>query len=351
MQPTTVTAPAGPVVVGVLYPRDWNRDIDAHLDRLAAIDPRIEVVDEPYSEPEESRSGRGVPPYDDVRDLAPALTDTQRAAFARIDCCIAIDLPFDVATVAPRLRWVQAVGAGVAQLQSAGLDEAGIVLTNAGGVTSTAIAEFVMTRILGEYKQVRALDEAQDRHEWRSIFGEQLAGRTLGLLGFGPINQEVAVRARAFGLHVVALRRSGEPSPLVDEMVGPDDLHDLLGRADIVVCALPETPATDTLLDRTALGAIRPGAMLVNVGRGTLIDEEALADVLHAGHLRAAAIDVARVEPLPADSPLWTAPRIYISAHCSTDPSRLFENLHVLFEENVRRFLAGEPLRNVVPPA
>ena len=340
----------GPVTVGVLYPAEWNADYDTHVERLAALDPRVEVLAEPYSEPEESRSGRGVPPYDDVRDLAPALSDAQRDVFGRMDCCIAIDLPFGVATVAPRLRWVQAVGAGVAQLQSAGLDEAGIELTNAGGVTSTAIAEFVMARILGEFKRVRELDEMQQRHEWRSVFGQQLAGRTVVLLGFGPINQEVAVRARAFGLHVVAMRRSAEPSPLVDEMVGPDDLLETLGRADIVVCALPETPATDNLLDRTALGAIKRGAVLVNVGRGTLIDEDAMADVLRAGQLRAAAIDVARIEPLPADSPLWAAPNIYLSAHCSTDPSRLFENLHELFEDNVRRFLAGEPLRNVVPP-
>ena len=125
---------------------------------------------------------------------------------------MAIDLPFDVASVAPSLKWVQGVGAGVAQLESAGLAEAGIRLTNASGANATAIAEFVMARILGEYKQVRRLDEVQARGEWAAVFGEQLAGKTIGLIGFGSINQQVAERARAFGLKVLALRRSGAPS-------------------------------------------------------------------------------------------------------------------------------------------
>lgn len=334
------------LVVGVFYPPEWNPDFGEHVARLAAIDPRIEVVTEAYSEPEESRAGRGVPPYDDVRHLAPELTDAQMAAFGQVECCVAIDLPFDVATIAPNLRWVQGVGAGVAQLQSAGLAEAGIRLTSSSGSNAVAIAEFVMARILGEFKRVRGLDEAQAQHEWRAVFGEELARKTLGLIGFGSINQGVASRARAFGLEVIALRNSGAPSDLADEVLGPDGLRSLLERADIVVGAVPESPATDGLMDADAFAAMRPGSMFVNVGRGTLVDENALAAALESGHLRAAAIDVTRVEPLPAESPLWTAPNIYISAHCSTDPTRLFPNLHDLFEDNIRRYLAGNPLRN-----
>ena len=136
------------------------------------------------------------------------------------------------------------------------------------------------------------------------------------------------------------------PPELADEVVGPDGLVSVLRRADIVVGAVPESPATDGLMDAAAFAAMQDGSMFVNVGRGTLVDEDALAAALASGHLRAAAIDVARVEPLPADSPLWSAPDLYVSAHCSTDPRRLFPNLHELFEDNVRRYLAGEPLRN-----
>ncbi len=335
-------------VVGIFYPPAFNRDLDGHVERLRAVDPGVEVIVEPYLESSELRTGRGVPPWDHLRAEAPELTDAQRAAFAAVECGIALDLPFDTHLLAPNLRWIQGLGAGIAQLESAGLAAGGIRLTNASGVTATAMAEFVMARILAEFKRFRQLDAAQDDHRWDSIFGEELEGKTLGLIGLGAINERVAARARAFGLRVIAARRSGAPSELVDEVVGPEGLHDLLGRSDIVVAAVPESPATDGLMDAAAFGAMRPGSMFVNVGRGSLVDEDALVAALGDGHLRAAAIDVARVEPLPPDSPLWEAPNLYISAHCSTDPTTLFPRLNELFEDNLRRYLAGEPLRNEI---
>ena len=336
------------LVVGVLYPSEFNDNFDQHTADLAAVDPRIEIVIEPYLEPSELRSGRGVPPYDAVRDLAPPLTPGQRAAFARIECCVTLDLPFDVAAVAPRLRWVQALGTGVAHLASAGLREAGIQLTNASGANAISIAEFAFARILGEFKQVRRLDATQQRKQWLPVYGEEIARKTVGLIGFGPINQAVARRARAFDLEVIVLRRSAARTELADEVVGPDGLHDMLGRCDIVVAAVPESPETHELFDSAAFAAMRDGSMFVNVGRGTLVHEPALSDALHSGKLRAAAIDVTAVEPLPEDSPLWDAPNIYISAHCSTDPSGLFESVHQVFADNVARYLAGEPLINEI---
>ncbi len=338
----------GPPVVGVLYPGEWNLDFDRHLAELAAIDPRIDIVVEPYEESSELRSGRGVPPYDAVRHLAPELTAAQRDAFARIECCIALDLPFDVAAVAPRLRWVQALAAGVAHLTSAGLREAGIRLTNASGANATSIAEFVFARILGEFKQTRRLDKTQQRRRWHPVFGDNVAGTTIGLVGFGPINQAVARRARAFDLEVIVIRRSAAPSDLADEVLGPGGLHDMLGRCDIVVAAVPESPETHELFDSSAFAAMRDGAMFVNVGRGSLVDEPALAAALGSGKLRAAALDVTAVEPLPQDSPLWDAPNIYISAHCSTEPTRFFESAHRVFADNLARYVAGQPLLNEI---
>ena len=336
------------LVVGVLYPSEFNDHFDRHMADLAAVDPRIEIVVEAYLESSELRSGRGIPPYDTVRDLAPVLTARQRAAFGRIECCVTLDLPFEVATVAPGLRWVQALGAGVAHLASAGLREAGIRLTNASGANATSIAEFVFARILGEFKQVRRLDMTQQEREWLPVFGQEIAHKTVGLIGFGPINQAVARRARAFDLEVIVLRRSAAQTELADEVVGPAGLHDMLGRCDIVVAAVPESAETHELFDLAAFAAMRDGSMFVNVGRGTLVHEPALADALHSGKLRAAAIDVTAVEPLPEDSPLWDAPNIYISAHCSTDPSGLFESVHQVFANNVACYLAGEPLINEI---
>jgi phosphoglycerate dehydrogenase-like enzyme len=346
--------PTGPVVIGVLYPPEWYRDSEGFAREIAALEssPGVErVVVETYVEPHELRSARGKPGADALRAQAPSLTQDQRAAFADVDVALAIDLPFDVASLAPRLRWVQAVGVGTGQLQSAGLSIAGIRLTSAAGTSGVAIAEFVLARLLEEAKRLREIDAAQERHQWEPLFGSQLAGRTLGLIGLGAINAAVAERAKAFGMRVLATRRSAEPgatAPNVDEVFPTARLHELLGASDTVVAAVPETPETTGLMDRAAFAAMPRRSFFCNVGRGSLVDEAALTDALKNGHLRGAALDVASVEPLPASNPLWDAPNLYLSPHCSAAPQALFLSLHHLFRDNLDRYLAGKPLRNEV---
>jgi phosphoglycerate dehydrogenase-like enzyme len=346
---------ADTVVVGILYPAEWFGTPEALAEEIAtieAVDPRIEVVVERYDEPHDLRSSRGKPDAPDLRDRAPALTDPQRAAFERVDVAIVIDLPYDVRDVAPRLRWVQAVGAGTGQLQSAGLDEAGIALTSNAGSNSLAIGEFVIGRILQHWKRFPEIEAAQREHQWnQTLYGRELKDCTLGLIGLGHINAIVAERAQAFGMHVLATRRSGGPgatAPNVDEVLPTAELHAMLGRADAVAAAVPETPETIGLMDAAAFSAMKPGAFFCNVGRGSLVDEKALIGALETGHLAAAALDVASQEPLPADHPLWDAPNLFLSPHVSTSPSALFPNLHRMFRENLGRFLAGDPLENVV---
>jgi len=341
-----------PVVVGILYPAEWYGPAEgfaAELEALRALDPRLVVEVAPYDEPHELRTARGGPDPDAHRHRAPEVPDAAREVLARAEVVLAIDLPYDVATLAPNLRWVQAVGAGTAQLQSAGLAEAGVTLTSNGGSNSIGIAEFVMGRLLQVAKRFRELDVAQSEHRWDSLFGEQLAGRTLGLIGYGAINQAVATRAAAFGMTVLATRRRpSDPEPPIERFYGPDDLHAMLGRCDAVVAAAPETPDTIGLVGAAELAAMPPGSVFVNVGRGTLLDEPALIDALQRGHLAAAALDVASVEPLPAGNPLWDVPNLYLSGHCSSSPGALFRNLHELFRANLARYLAGEPLLNQV---
>jgi phosphoglycerate dehydrogenase-like enzyme len=344
----------GPVVIGVLYPPEWYRDSEGFTREISALEaaPGVErVVVETYVEPHELRSARGKPGADALQSHAPPLTDEQRAAFAGLDVALAIDLPFDVAAVAPRLRWVQAVGVGTGQLQSAGLSGAGIRLTSAAGTSGVSIAEFVLARLLEEAKRLRQIEAAQAAHQWDPLYGTQLAGKTLGLIGLGAINAAVAARAKAFGMRVVATRRTAGPgatAPDVDEVFPTTRLHDLLGECDTVVAAVPETPETRGLMDAAAFGAMRPGSFFCNVGRGSLVDEAALIAALASGQLRGAALDVASVEPLPASNPLWDAPNLYLSPHCSASPQALFVNLHQLFRDNLDRYLAGEPLRNEV---
>jgi len=347
----------GPIVIGVLYPPRWfggDEAIATAAATVEAIDPRIEVVVETYEEGQHQRTLRGSPEGTaTARAEAVALTDAQRAMFARVHAVIAIDLPFDVATVAPDLAWVQGVGAGAAQLETAGLAEAGILLTSGAGTNAVGIAEFVIGRVLEERKRFAELREHQARHDWQMLTGTELAGATVGLIGFGAINAAVARRLRGFDVTILACRRSARPgdtAPDVDELFPTDRLHAMLARCDTVIAAVPENPATIGLMDATAFAAMAPGSFFVNVGRGTLVDEPALIDALERGHLRGAALDVASQEPLPADHPLWDAPNLSLSYHCSTSPGAMAGNLHRLWAENVRRWLAGEDLVNVVAP-
>lgn len=347
--------PDGPVVLAMCYPPAWfgGEAAIAEVARtVEALDPRIEVLTVVYEEGQHLRTLRGSPEgAGRARAEAPALTDDQRAMFARVHGVIAIDLPFDVATVAPHLAWVQGVGAGTAQLQTAGLADAGILLTSGAGTNAVGIAEFVVGRLVEEAKRFPQLRESQARHAWEPQFGLELAGSTVGLIGLGAINAAVARRLQAFDMEVLACRRSARPgdtAPDVDELYPAAALHEMLGRCDTVVAAVPESPETIGLMDGSAFAAMAPGSFFVNVGRGTLVEEPALIAALESGHLRGAAIDVASLEPLPPEHPLWDAPNITISFHCSASPSAMAGNLHRLWTENVRRWLAGEELANIV---
>lgn len=344
------------VTVGILYPSEWFGDADGFAREVAtleSLDPRVRVIAEKYDESHELRSARGKPGarVEDLRDRAPVLTDAQRAAFAEINVAVAIDLPFDVASHAPNLEWVQSVGAGTGQLQSAGLAEAGIRLTSAAGVNAVGIAEFVLARVLQHWKRLREIDAARERHVWAPVYGRQLSGATIGLIGLGAINSAVASRAKAFGMRVLATRRSATPgatAPDIDELFPSDALHTMLGQCDAVVAAVPETPETTGMMDAAAFAAMQAGAFFCNVGRGSFVDEFALIDALKRGHLSGAAVDVASIEPLPDDHPLWDAHNLFISPHAAAVPAALFVNLHELFRDNLSRYLAGDPLVNEV---
>ena len=309
-----------------------------------APDEDIEVVVCPYMEDDARRTARATGAV-----AHSELTREQREAFAHAEVMLAWDLPVDVETVAPRLRWVQAIGAGVDHFRGANLD--GVTVTNAVGVAAVPIAEFVIGRLLAVWKRFDDLADAQARKAWEPTFGRTFDGSTLGVVGLGAIGTAVAERAKAFGVHVLGVRRRHTPgasSPFADEVFGTDDLHEVLGRCDAVVLSAPSTPETADLFDTAAFAAMRPGAVFCNVARGALVDEDALVDALESGHLGAAIIDVTKKEPLPDDSRLWTAPRLHLSPHSSASLDRYLDSIFDLFTDNLRRYVDGEPLRNVV---
>ncbi|MCF2526927.1 D-2-hydroxyacid dehydrogenase [Yinghuangia soli] len=348
-----------PLVVGIMYPPRWDirppERYAADIAALQALDPRIEILECRYVEEDPLRTERGRPGSASdaaLRARAPELTAEQRAGLSRIEVALVADLPFDVADLAPELRWVQSVAAGNGQLVSAGLPTERITATTAAGVNGVPIAEFAFSRLLAHFKGHRELDERQREHRWKAVFGALVSGRTLGLVGVGGIGGEIAKRAQAFGMTVYATRRrTDRPAPNVDRLFHPDDLHSMLAQCDAVVSAAPETPDTVDTMDAAAFAAMRPGAFYCNVGRGSFVVEKDLIEALESGHLGAAALDVARTEPLPAEDPLWDAPNLYLSAHCSSDARDHFTGVFGLFRENLARYLAGDPLRNVVDPA
>jgi phosphoglycerate dehydrogenase-like enzyme len=344
-----VTDPGSPLVVQIAYP-GMEKLVD--LDRVTGLSAPVETVICPYMDTTDLRTAKRLRPDDQgLRASAPALDDSQRSAFGRAEVLFGLDAPFDVAVVAPRLRWIQAMGSGVGQFAASHIDEAGIVLTNAAGVGAPSIAEFVVGRVLELYKDFAGLSGLQERHDWSPHYGRLLWGSTVGIVGLGAIGQAVADRLKPFGVRVLAIRRSWRPgmgAASVDELFGPASLHPLLSRSDVVVLAAAGTPETDNLIDRAAIEAMKAGAIFVNVARGNMVDEPALIEALEAGRLAGAALDVARDEPLPPGSSLWDVPNLLISPHSSPSQDRYFEMVFELFVDNLGRYVSGQPLRNVV---
>ncbi|HEU0116709.1 MAG TPA: D-2-hydroxyacid dehydrogenase [Thermomicrobiales bacterium] len=275
-------------------------------------------------------------------------------SLAGAEAAIVWTLPPDVLAAAPRLRWVQARGAGVEHLPLAELAARDIVLTNMSGAHAANIAEHLLAMMLAFARRLPQLVRAQERREWRDTVthGEvfELGGQTLVLVGMGAIGSELGQRAAALGMRVVGVRRRDDaPSPPWAERVYPvARLNDALALADHVALSLPLTADTRGLFGAARLAALPPGAFVYNVGRGGVIDTAALLDALKQGKLAGAGLDVTEPEPPPPDSPLWAMDNVLITAHTSGATPRYWERASELLIDNIRRFRAGEPLRNVV---
>ncbi len=249
---------------------------------------------------------------------------------------------------AGRLRWVHVTSAGVDHLWGGALWRSDVLLTNSRGVHATPMAEHVLGWLLAFARNLHVHLEHQRQRRWQREVGGQLAGSTVGIVGLGAVGQEVARLCKALGARVLGTRRRPGPVPHVDRVLGPEGLQEVLENSDYVVLTLPLVPATRGLLGRQELRRMKPHAVLVNVGRGGLVDEEALVEALREGRLRGAALDTFATEPLPPDSPLWTLPNVLLSPHVAGDFHGYRDRVVGLFCDNLRRYLAGEPLRNVV---
>ena len=250
---------------------------------------------------------------------------------------------------APQVRWLHSPGAGVERWPLDELRRRRITLTNAAGIYAIPIAEWVLSTILSVATRGREVDAAQREHRWvGELESDELYERTLLVIGSGGIGQHVIDRAAAFGMRIWATNRSGRPVADADRTVTGDGWLDLLPDAHFVVVTVPLTEQTHGLVGTEALARMRPDAWLINVGRGATLDEEAVLDAVADGRIAGAALDTWTTEPLPGDHRAWELPNVVVSPHRSGSSAAGRDRGLDLFADNIRRFVAGEPLRNVV---
>ena len=251
------------------------------------------------------------------------------------------------------MRWVHSLSAGVEKMLFPALIESDVPVTNARGVFKRSLAEFAVLGILFHYKKVRRLIDNQRGHKWDNFNVGFANDRVMGVVGYGEIGRECAVLAKGIGLKIHAVRRNPERSagdPILERVFKIDELHEMLAEIDVLVCAAPLTPETHHMISDAQFKVMKPAAIVMNVGRGPVIDEAALVRALQAKQIAGAALDVFEEEPLPESSPLWEMENVLISPHCTDrteDPDWLDLSMQ-LFVANFYRYQKGEALENVV---
>ncbi len=323
-----------------------------YVDQIAAVDPRIEVGYQPelLAQPRYLSDHVGV---------LPALSAQQEQRWFELTSMAEVSFDFDrrapekVNQNFPRLRWLQATSAGLGQLTDRyPIDFDRVTVTTAAGVHAQPLAEFVLAGLLYFVKGIPQLRRWQAEHRWTRYTSQNLAGQRVLVVGLGQVGRRTASILDHLGTEVIGAVRPGGTSdaPGVSAVIGFDALAEVLPSVDAVVLACPLTAQTRHLINSESFSVLKPGAVLVNIARGEVVDEQAMIAALRSGTLAGAVLDVASVEPLPADSALWDLENVLISPHSASTVSSENQLITDLFCDNLRRWLAGQPLLNVYRP-
>src|SRR4029077_10934198 len=317
------------------------------LERIRAVEARLEVL---YD-----AALLGQPRYVADHHAPIARTPEQEARFLEMlgRAEGVFDFPGgyyrDLATVAPRLRWLQSTSAGIGQMvKRVGLDATDITFTTASGVHARPLADFCLMAMLMFAKNYQWMERDKKAKRWERYCGEELTGKTLAIVGIGRVGQEVARHGKRMDMRVTGMRRSDAAVRDADNLFDRADLHAMVREADFLVLAAPHTPETEGIIGEAELAVLKPSAVLINIGRGALVDEEALIHALQEKRLAGAALDVFREEPPPQDSALWEMPNVIISPHSASTVAQENARITDIFCDNLRRYLDGQPLRNVL---
>ena len=327
----------------------WPIDEEA-LSVIQDADPRAEVRQVGWVEAEDRRDMRRKGQLEELRRDAPPLPPDFAEAIREAEVIYGLDYPTGLPSLAPKLRWVQMIGAGVDHLKGTGIMESDVTVTALGGFSSLNIAEYVVTQMLNHVKHTKQYILNAPKGEWTRIPMDTLEGKTVGVVGLGRIGAETARLCKPFRMRILASRRtpSEDLPPNVDAMYPADGLEEMLPQCDFVVVAVALTPETRGMIGERELRLMKDQAFLVNVARGEVVDEDALIRALKEGWIAGAGLDVFRQEPLPPGHPLWEMPNVISTPHTSGAVARYAFHAARYFAENLRRYLDGEPLMNVV---
>ena len=268
-----------------------------------------------------------------------------------VNCMTPLAFFREVFLKAPNLKWVHSMSVGVENTLFPELVASPVPLTNARGVYSRSLAEFVITGALFFAKKIAAMRRQQQKGRWVNMDVDELYGKTMGIVSYGNIGQHCAELARAFGMKVLAMRRRPELSAndkLVDRVFGNDGLKEMISLSDYVVICSPITPETRGLVGAAEIAAMKPSAVIMNVGRGAVIDEPSLLAALRGERILGAALDVFATEPLPAGHEFFKLDNVLLSPHSADHTPGWTEQSMRLFIRNFQRYASGEPMENLV---
>lgn len=271
-------------------------------------------------------------------DRAEAFRQAAPEADAMLVGAVPRELVEEVFSMAPRLQWVHMMWAGLDSLLFPALVESPVVLTNGRGVFARSLAEFAIAGMLWFAKNIRRMRRQQREQRWEKFVVEELHGKRLGIVGHGSIGRAVAALAAAFGMKVIGVGRS---SPR-------EEFSEVIETSDFILVSAPLTPETRGLVGEAEFRRMKPEAVLINIGRGPVVEEKALIAALAEGRIRGAVLDVYDEEPLPAGHPFWSLDNVLLSPHCADNTPTWLDEAMQLFLENFARYAAGEPLKNVV---
>lgn len=252
---------------------------------------------------------------------------------------------------APKLRWIHSLSAGVENQLTPAVAATPVPLTNSRGVYKESLGEFVVAAALFFAKDFRRMLRNQEAGRWEQFDVEELYRQTMGVIGYGEIGRAAAKRGKSLGMKILALRRNPDKSKddgIADELYPPDRMGDMIAASDVVVVSAPLTSDTRGLVNEAAISRMKSTAILINVGRGPVIHEPSLIQALQQNKIRGAALDVFEQEPLPAGHPFWTLKNVLLSPHCADHTADWLHTAVEFFISNFHRFVAGEPLLNVV---